>query len=139
MTFSEKLTILRKQKGMSQEHLAELLDVSRQSVSKWEAQQALPETAKIISIANIFGVSIDLLLKDDQIIVSPEPIVAVQEKTTGELPFVMYCSACGKANSTDSAFCAYCGNSFASPSTTPTPQYTPENKTTTSTLLIVPS
>ena len=52
MTFSEKLVMLRKKRGMSQEQLAELLDVSRQSVSKWEAQQALPETAKIIMIAN---------------------------------------------------------------------------------------
>ena len=65
MTFSEKITILRKRRGLSQEQLAEMLDVSRQSVSKWEAQQALPETSKIIMIGKIFNVSIDLLLKDE--------------------------------------------------------------------------
>ena len=65
MTFSEKLLLLRRQKGMSQEQLAEMLDVSRQSVLKWEAQQTLPEPSKLILISEIFEVSIDQLLKDD--------------------------------------------------------------------------
>ena len=59
MILAEKITALRKRSGWSQEELAMKLNVSRQSVSKWEAQQALPETAKIIMIANIFNVSID--------------------------------------------------------------------------------
>ena len=65
MTFSEKLLLLRKQKGLSQEQLAEMLDVSRQSVSKWEAQQTLPEPSKLILISQIFDVSLDQLLKDE--------------------------------------------------------------------------
>ena len=81
MTFSEKLSILRKRKGMSQEQLAEMLDVSRQSVSKWEAQQALPETAKIIIIANIFNVSIDTLLKDDLSIEFDDAVSVVSDTT----------------------------------------------------------
>ncbi|MCX4297691.1 MAG: helix-turn-helix transcriptional regulator [Lachnospiraceae bacterium] len=50
MTFSEKLLLIRKQKGLSQEQLAEMLDVSRQSVSKWETQQTLPEPNKLVLI-----------------------------------------------------------------------------------------
>lgn len=112
MTFSEKLIILRKKKGMSQEQLAELLGVSRQSVSKWEAQQALPETTKIIIIANFFGVSIDLLLRDDQSLEYDEPIIANKD-TTEAPPTVMYCTKCGKENAIDSLFCGYCRTPFA--------------------------
>ena len=48
LKFSEKLRLLRKERGLSQEQLAELLDVSRQSVSKWESSQTLPEINKLI-------------------------------------------------------------------------------------------
>lgn len=48
LSFSEKLQRLRKEKGLSQEQLAELLDVSRQSVSKWESGQTYPEINKLI-------------------------------------------------------------------------------------------
>ena len=114
MTFSEKLTILRKRRGLSQEQLAEMLDVSRQSVSKWEAQQALPETSKIIMISEIFNVSIDLLLKDEQTIEIEETTKIILEltKKTEELN-VMYCTKCGKENAIDSSFCGYCGNPFS--------------------------
>lgn len=63
--FSNKLQQLRKQNGLSQEALAEILDVSRQSVSKWESGQVYPEIDKIIFISEYFHVSIDELLKDD--------------------------------------------------------------------------
>ncbi|WP_303189754.1 helix-turn-helix domain-containing protein [Fusobacterium ulcerans] len=55
---------MRKQNGMSQEKLAQLLGVSRQSVSKWELGQSLPEIDKIIQLSNIFEVTTDYLLKD---------------------------------------------------------------------------
>ena len=114
MTFSEKLTILRKRRGLSQEQLAEMLDVSRQSVSKWEAQQALPETSKIIMIGEIFNISIDLLLKDDQSIEIEETTKIILEPTQEtEEPSVMYCTKCGKENAVDSSFCGYCGNPFS--------------------------
>ena len=61
---SEKLYELRKNSGLSQEQLAEKLNVSRQAVSKWELGTALPETEKLIIISNYFDVSLDYLLKD---------------------------------------------------------------------------
>ena len=64
MEFSEKLTTLRKQAGLSQEQLADRLGVTRQSVSKWESGAAFPELVKIISLSEIFGVSVDYLVKD---------------------------------------------------------------------------
>lgn len=65
MTFGEKLQDLRRKAGMSQDTLAERLDVSRQAVSKWERDEAMPETEKVVRIAQLFGVSIDYLLLDE--------------------------------------------------------------------------
>lgn len=65
MTFGEKIVSLRKQKGMSQDQLAELLGVSLQSVSKWERDEAFADTEKVLSLSRIFGVSCDYLLKED--------------------------------------------------------------------------
>lgn len=64
MRFDEKLITLRKQQGMSQEQLADRLGVTRQSVSKWESGLALPELMKIITLSEIFDVSVDYLVKD---------------------------------------------------------------------------
>lgn len=63
MGFSENLQILRKMKNMSQEQLAEKLDVSRQAVSKWESGNGYPETEKLISICEIFDCSMDEIVK----------------------------------------------------------------------------
>ncbi len=65
MNISDKILKLRKEKGMSQEMLAEALGVSRQSVSKWESGTALPDTDKIIAMSELFGVSTDYILKND--------------------------------------------------------------------------
>lgn len=65
MNFGEKLQRLRKQKGLSQEKLAEPLGVSRQTVSKWELGESLPETENLKQLHRIFGVSIDYLLLDE--------------------------------------------------------------------------
>lgn len=65
MSFGEKLSKLRKSSNYTQEQLADLLDVSRQSISKWESDLAYPETEKIIKISSIFDCSIDYLLKDN--------------------------------------------------------------------------
>lgn len=64
MAFGEKLQQLRSRKGMSQEQLADILGVSRQAVSKWERNETLPETEKVIRISDCFDVSLDYLLKD---------------------------------------------------------------------------
>jgi transcriptional regulator with XRE-family HTH domain len=71
MTFGEKLQKLRLREGMSQERLAELLDVSRQAVSRWERDETMPETEKIVRISDYFQVTTDYLLKDVQEQVSP--------------------------------------------------------------------
>lgn len=65
MKLSEKIVTLRKQKGWSQEELADKLNVSRQAVGKWETETALPEVDKILQLATLFGVSTDSLLKED--------------------------------------------------------------------------
>ncbi|MCC8196274.1 MAG: helix-turn-helix domain-containing protein [Ruminococcus sp.] len=65
MILSEKLLALRTKAGLSQEDLAEKLDVSRQSVSKWESGSSIPEIDKILKISEIYGVSTDYLLKDE--------------------------------------------------------------------------
>ena len=64
MTFGEKLQKLRSREGLSQDALAEILDVSRQAVSKWERDETMPETEKVIRISNYFHVTTDYLLKD---------------------------------------------------------------------------
>ena len=72
MIFADKLIDLRKKNGWSQEELAEKLDVSRQSISKWEGAQSVPDMTRIIRQSEIFGVSTDYLLKDD--LESPDAI-----------------------------------------------------------------
>jgi transcriptional regulator with XRE-family HTH domain len=67
MKFNEKLQQLRKEKGLSQEGLAELLDVSRQAISKWESGQSYPETEKMIALSEMFGVTLDSLIKDGKL------------------------------------------------------------------------
>ena len=66
MSFADKIFDLRIKSGLSQEALADRLLVSRQAVSKWESGVTLPETDKLVTISNIFGVSLDYLLKEDK-------------------------------------------------------------------------
>jgi DNA-binding XRE family transcriptional regulator len=65
MTFGGKLQLLRKQRNMSQEELAEKLEVSRSAVSRWETDQSIPELNKLLAISELFSASLDYLLKDD--------------------------------------------------------------------------
>ncbi len=66
MILADKIIELRKKNGWSQEELAEKMDVSRQSISKWEGAQSMPDMNRIIRLSEIFNVSTDFLLKDDQ-------------------------------------------------------------------------
>lgn len=68
MDLGEKLRTLRKEKKLSQEALAEKLRVSRQSVSKWESGQSIPEIQKILLICDIFDLSADEFLREEQVI-----------------------------------------------------------------------
>lgn len=65
MILADKIIALRKKCGWSQEELAEKLEVSRQAVSKWEGAQTMPDLNKILKMAELFGVSTDVLLKDE--------------------------------------------------------------------------
>ena len=65
MILADKIVNLRKRMGWSQEELADQLDVSRQSVSKWESAQSIPDMDKIVKMSTVFGVSTDYLLKDE--------------------------------------------------------------------------
>ncbi len=64
MIFSEKLQLLRKNKGLTQEEMAEKLDVSRQAVAKWESGQVYPDISNLIQISNLLNVTVDYLVKD---------------------------------------------------------------------------
>lgn len=65
MILADKIIYLRKKSGWSQEELAEKLGVTRQSVSKWEGAQSVPDLERILQLGKVFGVSTDYLLKDD--------------------------------------------------------------------------
>jgi|LSQX01.3.fsa_nt_gb transcriptional regulator with XRE-family HTH domain len=65
MILADKIIMLRKRYGWSQEELAEKMQVTRQSVSKWEGAQSIPDLDKILRLSQIFGVSTDYLLKDE--------------------------------------------------------------------------
>lgn len=77
MIMADKLIALRKKNGWSQEELAQQLNVSRQSVSKWEGAQSVPDLDKVLQLARLFGVSTDYLLKDE--LEEAEPAVDVPE------------------------------------------------------------
>ena len=66
MAFGETLTHLRKTKGLSQEQLAEELDLARQTISKWELNQSKPDFDYLLQLSDYFGVSIDYLIKGEQ-------------------------------------------------------------------------
>ncbi len=65
MILADKIINLRKKNGWSQEQLAERLNVTRQSVSKWEGAQSIPELDKILQLSQIFGVTTDYLIKEE--------------------------------------------------------------------------
>ena len=67
MNFNEKLMMLRKSKNLSQEQLGNELNVARQTVSKWELGETTPEMDKLIKMSEIFEVSLDELMKDQDI------------------------------------------------------------------------
>lgn len=79
MALSEKLYELRKKSGLSQEQLAEKLGVSRQAISKWESDKAVPESDTLLTISRYFHVTLDDLLKEEN------PISEWNEKANDRL------------------------------------------------------
>ena len=65
MELKDKLQLLRKQNGYSQEQLADKLGIARQTLSKWENGQAVPELSNLISLSNLYGITIDRIVKED--------------------------------------------------------------------------
>ena len=78
MILADKIVSLRKKAGWRQEDLAEKLGVTRQSVSKWEGAQSVPDLDKIVQLSRIFGVSTDYLLKDELEEQEPAPSLPEQ-------------------------------------------------------------
>ena len=78
MILADKIMTLRKKAGWSQEELAQQLNVTRQSVSKWEGAQSVPDLDKIVQMSRIFGVSTDYLLKDELEELEPASSLAEQ-------------------------------------------------------------
>ena len=74
MIFSEKMQLLRRSRGLTQEALADKLSVSRQAVAKWEAGQAFPDISNLIAISNLFNVTVDYLVREQHCEVSPAPV-----------------------------------------------------------------
>ena len=70
MKFNEKLRTLRENKNLSQEMLAQELNVARQTVSKWELGETTPEMDKLVKMSEIFEISLDDLIKDNETIIS---------------------------------------------------------------------
>ena len=68
MLFSEKLKMLRKGSNLTQEELADKLNVSRQAITKWESNEGLPDIENLKQISLLFNVSIDELIKDEKIV-----------------------------------------------------------------------
>lgn len=107
MKFQEKLEGLRKNKGMSQEKLAEKIGISRQAVAKWEVGQSYPDVDNLIMLSDLFGVSIDKLVKD----VSDDSCIyeeSKQQDTINEQITDFLCRAkkatyAGKGGKTDSS------------------------------------
>ena len=81
MEFNNKLYELRKQKGFSQEELANRLNVSRQTVSKWEIGESTPDMEKLIAISDLFEISLDELVlnKKTEQSESPDPVEHVMK------------------------------------------------------------
>lgn len=86
MNLADKMSLLRKKQGWSQEELADRMQVSRQAVSKWEGNQAMPEPDRIVALSRLFGVTTDYLLKDEMDMPEAPPVQAEDglRRLTGE-------------------------------------------------------
>ena len=83
MKLEEKLVQLRKDKGLSQMYVANVLDVSRQAISRWEVGTVMPSTDNLRKLAELYEVNVDALLKESVVI---QPMQANDQRTEAELP-----------------------------------------------------
>ena len=68
MSLGKNIQYLRKQKKITQEQLADIMSVSRQTISRWESDEIIPELNKLVALSEIFSCKIDALVKEDMII-----------------------------------------------------------------------
>ncbi|MFR2741180.1 MAG: helix-turn-helix domain-containing protein [[Clostridium] innocuum] len=87
MNMAARIQGLRKQKGLSQEELAEIVGVTRQAISKWESEQSTPDLEKIIIISDYFGVTTDYLLK------GIKPIEVKEQRSKANIAKILYISS----------------------------------------------
>ncbi len=109
MTLGQKISILRTAMNISQEQLAEKLDVSRQSVSKWESDKSIPEVSMILKLSGIFNITLDDLLREE-IPLAPtytEPIFRPKESVNYNLKYFGTDGFRGEANTVLTADHAY--------------------------------
>lgn len=69
MDLGTKIKVQREKKNWSQQELADQIHISRQSISKWEQNKAIPSITNIVMMSNLFNISLDELMKDDEILV----------------------------------------------------------------------
>lgn len=120
MTISEKISVLRHKAGWSQDELAEKLNVSRQSISKWESGKALPDSDKLLLLSELFNVSTDFLLRDteDYVAVTAPDNLADDNSTADPAPTPV----------DDTVFYNSFADTAAPDSTTPVQDSTPQKK-----------
>lgn len=101
MTFGENLKQHRKEKNLTQEQLAEKFQVTRQTVSKWELDQAMPEVGKLVEIAEYFGISLDEILlgqkpdKEIEILAELKPAEEEKPRQKKNFGFIIYALGIG--------------------------------------------
>lgn len=87
MRLEEKLTHLRKREGLTQQKLADALNVSRQAISKWEVGTAVPSTDNLIHLGRLFGVAVDVLV-NEQLDLDGKPDIDIEEPEVPAEPAV---------------------------------------------------
>lgn len=89
MNFNEKLIELRKKEGLSQEELGYKLNVTRQTISKWELGQTTPDMDKLSEISNLFGISVDNLLNEEEVKIEDEKISEGNEQKNKKIVLII--------------------------------------------------
>ena len=90
MSFGEKLKLVRKDRNITQEALAELLNVSRQAISKWESDNGYPETEKLLLISKTLNISIDYLMNDKNKVEAIKDIIKITGNKQDDCQNIIY-------------------------------------------------
>ena len=97
MELGQRIKDCRTEKGMTQEELADRIYVSRQTISSWENDKSYPDVHSLLMMGDLFGVSLDTLIKGDIEIMKKKLIRALltdSKRITGSLPYLSCCASC---------------------------------------------